>query len=103
MTVFFLRRESGAAPGPRVGLTVGRVLGGSVERNRIKRRMREAVRHCLPQLTNPVDVVINPKKAVLKMEFSALLAELARAFQVVQQKTGPGQNQTPGTNINKQR
>lgn len=41
MTVFFLRRQSEADSGPRVGFTVGKVLGGAVERNRIKRRMRK--------------------------------------------------------------
>src|SRR5260370_22711194 len=52
MTVFYLRRsinddavKKDAGPqGLRVGFTVGRVLGGSVQRNRMKRRLREAVR-----------------------------------------------------------
>ena len=39
---FCLRR---AAPeGSRIGFTVPRALGGSVVRNRLKRRIREAVR-----------------------------------------------------------
>ena len=42
MTVFYLRRAEGE--GLRVGFTVGRVLGGAVDRNRIKRRLRESVR-----------------------------------------------------------
>ena len=57
MTVFFLRRSSGLQPGtddaPRVGFTVGKVLGGAVERNRIKRRMREAVRLSWPACEGP--------------------------------------------------
>ncbi len=39
MTVFYLRQAEGEA---RIGFTVGRVLGGAVVRNRIKRRLREA-------------------------------------------------------------
>ena len=84
MTVFFLERETGG--GPRVGLTVGKVLGGAVTRNRIKRRMREAIRrHLLPLAAN-VDVVINPKRAVLKVEFTKLTEEIRRTFEVVNQK-----------------
>jgi ribonuclease P protein component len=81
MTVFYLRREQGT--GPRVGLTVGRVLGGAVQRNRIKRRLREAVRHNLASLALAVDVVINPKKSALVAEFTVLNDEVARAFQVI--------------------
>lgn len=83
MTVFYLRQETG---GTRVGLTVGRVLGGAVERNRIKRRMREAVRLRQALLSGALDVVINPKKSVLRVEFSTLLQEVERAFEVIARK-----------------
>ena len=91
MTVFFRRRED--AQGPRVGLTVGKALGGSVERNRIKRRMREAVRLHLGELSGPVDVVINPKKSVLKAEFGELSAEVAQAFQKIGRQSAVGSRQ----------
>jgi ribonuclease P protein component len=89
MTVFFLRRAEGQ--GLRVGFTVGRVLGGAVERNRMKRRLREAVRRHRRTVSAPADVVINPKGSLLRAEFSALLEEVELAFAVIQRKlTDPG-------------
>lgn len=84
ITVFYLRRAEGE--GMRVGFTVGRALGGAVERNRMKRRLREAVRLCRPSPGPTVDVVINPKKSVRTVEFSVLLGEVSRAFEVIRQK-----------------
>jgi ribonuclease P protein component len=84
MTVFYLRRPEGS--GPRVGLTVGRVLGGAVDRNRIKRRLREAVRCNLASLAVPVDVVINPKKSARTAEFQALCDQLGQAFRAIVEK-----------------
>ncbi|OLC78199.1 MAG: ribonuclease P protein component [Deltaproteobacteria bacterium 13_1_20CM_2_69_21] len=46
-----------AVAGARVGLTVSSKVGGAVTRNRIKRRLREAVRLELAGLP-PVDLVI---------------------------------------------
>ena len=82
MTVFYLRRDQGV--GLRVGFTVGRVLGGAVERNRMKRRLREAVRLSRPGIQAPVDVVINPKRSALKADFAELGKEITRAFEVIQ-------------------
>jgi ribonuclease P protein component len=75
-----------AAQGLRVGFTVGRALGGAVERNRMKRRLREAVRLSYPPAGVAADVVINPKKSLLTVDFSAVLSEVGRAFTVIGQK-----------------
>ncbi len=83
LTAFYLPRTSQAGDGPRIGTAVGRVLGGAVERNRIKRRMREAIRLHLAEMPFAVDVVINPKKNVLTAEFVEIEREVVRAFQVV--------------------
>jgi ribonuclease P protein component len=84
LTAFYLLRTDHASLGPRIGITVGRVLGGSVQRNRIKRRMREAIRFQLCELTSPVDVVFNPKKVALTAEFTQIEQEVKRAFEVIQ-------------------
>ena len=87
MTVFYLAREAddeGADSGQlRIGFTVRKVLGGAVTRNRMKRRLREAVRLQAAQPSG-VDVVINPKASLLEAGFDELKAEVARAFQVIQ-------------------
>jgi ribonuclease P protein component len=109
MTVFYLRIKSEAAPqanadpeanvtgaakarpvrlaaGVRIGFTVSKALGGSVERNRMRRRAREAVRHHLRMfegMSSAVDVVINPKKSLLRAEFPQISQEIERAFRVI--------------------
>ena len=83
MTVIFL---APAGRGPRVGFTAGKALGGAVERNRIRRRLREAVRRHLRELKVPADVVFHPRKSVLRAEFSQLEAEVTRAFAVISKK-----------------
>ena len=72
--------------GLRIGFTVSRVLGGAVERNRMKRRLREAVRMSLPAAGVAADVVINPKKSLLSADFADVLNEVRRAFGVIEQK-----------------
>jgi len=78
----------------RVGLTVGKAMGKAVDRNRIKRRMREAVRRQLPLLEAPVDLVLHPKRSVLDLDFATLEREVAMVFRAVQkaaQKQDPAQ------------
>jgi ribonuclease P protein component len=85
MTVFYLPRpadesETGAV---RVGFTVSKVLGGAVVRNRMKRRLREAVRlHGM--IRAAMDVVINPKKSLLGAAFADVQSEIRRAFEVIE-------------------
>jgi ribonuclease P protein component len=91
MTVFFLPRVEPPATGLRIGLTVSRALGGAVDRNRMRRRMREAVRMTRPLSAPPIDVVINPKRLVLKAEFAVVLKEVGRAFEMVLRKSAGGE------------
>ena len=94
LTVFYMARQdattgalkSSRSSGLRVGFTVGRALGGAVERNRIKRRLREAVRLSRPPVGISADVVMNPKKTLLAAEFETVLNEVRRAFVVMEGK-----------------
>lgn len=86
MTVFFLRRIAAEDGGMRVGFTVGKVLGGAVERNRIKRRMRDAVRLSWQDGEGPVDVVFNPRKSVLTLPFADVVSEVTRALKLAAQR-----------------
>src|SRR5947209_7294818 len=91
MTVFYLQRQAAGtttrtrpvASGLRIGFTVGRALGGAVQRNRMKRRLREAVRLTRPWPAPDVDVVVNPKKALLTVPFETVLNEVRQAFVVI--------------------
>lgn len=67
------------APGtPRIGLTAGKVLGKAHDRNRIKRRMREALRRHLDLLPPGSDLILHPRRVVLTIDFAKLEAEIVR-------------------------
>ncbi|HEY2497023.1 MAG TPA: ribonuclease P protein component [Candidatus Angelobacter sp.] len=86
MTAFYCECDRPA--GPRVGFTVGKVLGGAVVRNRIRRRMRAVVRRHLSELARPVDLVLHPRKSVLTLKFIQLDAEIKQVFAAVQRGQG---------------
>jgi len=67
-----------ALTGPRVGLTAGKVMGKAHERNRLKRRMREALRRHVDLLPQGCDLILHPRRSVLTIEFAKLEAEVVR-------------------------
>ncbi len=76
------RPEAPASPlSTRVGLTAGKVLGKAHERNRIKRRMREALRRHVELLPKGCDLILHPRRTVLNLDFAKLETEIVRILQ----------------------
>ena len=90
---WFLAPQTMQVDGPRVGLTVGKVIGKAHERNRIKRRMREALRRHVDLLSTGFDLILHPRRSVLTVEFAKLEAEVVRILEQARVDAArPGQN-----------
>jgi ribonuclease P protein component len=87
MAYFFSLRPAerrSDTPGPRIGLTVPKALGKAVDRNRIKRRLREVVRnHAATLAAHPVDVILHPRRLVLTQPAAELDREVAGIFRTI--------------------
>jgi ribonuclease P protein component len=81
MSWFMASQPADQAAAARVGLTAGKVLGRAHERNRIKRRMREAIRSHIELLPAGFDLIFHPRRAVLTLEFAKLEAEIVRILE----------------------
>ncbi|HEX2363428.1 MAG TPA: ribonuclease P protein component [Bradyrhizobium sp.] len=70
-------------PGPiRIGFTVTKKNGNAPERNRIRRRLREAVRRIDAVAIRPHhDYVLVGRRAALTADFNAMIEDLRSALQ----------------------
>ena len=78
---------------PRVGLVVPRYAGSAVDRNRLKRRLRELVRTCLLPAAPSVDVVIRSRREAYAASFAALEADIGRAVEQIGRIFGGGRKE----------
>jgi ribonuclease P protein component len=76
-----LHRKPDDAGAPlRFGFTVTKKIGTATERNRIRRRLKEAVRAASPQFGEAHgDFVVLARREALQIDFLALTMALARA------------------------
>ena len=74
----------GSLPGLRVGLTVTKRVGHATERNRIKRRLRAAVKEAgLAEAGVAADVVVVARRNVLAADYRLLVEDLERGLRIV--------------------
>ena len=66
--------------GPHIGFTVPRALGKAVVRNRIRRRVREAVRSYVDRLNPQWSIVINPRRKAFDAPMPELRREVEKFF-----------------------
>jgi len=75
LTARFLRTDLGNT---RFGLATGRKLGTAVVRNRVRRRLRGALRVMAPSFQPGWDVLIIARPALVKADHDALVEALRR-------------------------
>jgi ribonuclease P protein component len=100
-----------AEDGPiRVGFTASKKVGGAVQRNRARRRLREAVRQVLPELgLAGVDYVLVARQQTPEAPWAGLLDDVRNALIRLRADLEPGAAQarretrarTPSQNENK--
>lgn len=93
LEAFSLQANRRGAPDPlgaRVGFTVTKKVGGAVVRNRIRRRLKEALRLSRNLETRPDhDYVVMAQREALGRRFDLLLTDLERAFLLVHSSSSP--------------
>lgn len=81
MTVRYVPNELGY---DRFGISTGRRLGGAVERNRVRRRIRDLLRHSASPTQTGCDILIVARPASVEASFAEIRAAFGRLLRWVQ-------------------
>jgi ribonuclease P protein component len=79
MAHFVMLVMSARDSGTRLGVTVGRRVGGAVQRNRVKRVVREVFRRNRGLFPCDCDVVLVARPGADRLDYASVLGELERA------------------------
>jgi ribonuclease P protein component len=87
---FVLQGRQRGDEGPaRVGFTVSKKVGTAVERNRVRRRLKEAVRRSASQhMRRGHDYVIVGRRTALTLDFARLMGDLEQSLRSLHAKGG---------------
>ena len=89
--------EKTAGRPPRFGFTVTKKIGNAVVRNRIRRRLREAVRRAEPGAEAATDYVLVARRAALTLQFERLVTDLTNGFEVLSHQSDKPRTAAPGS------
>lgn len=71
----------------RCGITASRKVGGAVERNRAKRRLRALIKQIFPLHSCPgTDYVLIAREEILRRDFACMAQELEEALRRIQRR-----------------
>jgi ribonuclease P protein component len=98
------REETGeeAVPVARVGLTVTKAVGNAVVRNRVRRRLKEALRAATPlEAEGDHDYVLMARRETLGRRFTALVEDVRTAFRAARRGDADGRGPAKRTAKNR--
>jgi ribonuclease P protein component len=85
-----------AATKPRVGFTVTKSVGDAVVRNRVRRRLKEALRAAAPlEARADHDYVLMARREALGRRFAALVEDVRRAFRAARRGEADDRGRRP--------
>src|SRR5215510_153126 len=77
-TAFVMENGGKAA---RLGITTTRKLGNAVNRNRVRRRLREVFRKNQRSVPNGIDIVVNAKDSIIEVAYRELESDFISFLQ----------------------